>query len=106
MCVYYTGASEIQPSIKNEAFSEKSKQVLTIFGKKLNLRHSTWSCETPLHSPGYLYCFIVSHIGYISKDAVPGYYQTLKGEKIRGLHEQVDYSRFSDLKLLNSSYGD
>ena len=34
MCVYYTGASEIQPSIKNEAFSEKSKQVLTIFGKK------------------------------------------------------------------------
>ena len=34
MCVYDRGASEIQPFTKNEAFSEKSKQVFTVFRKK------------------------------------------------------------------------
>ena len=45
------------------------------FRKMLNLKRSTWYCEKPLYSPGYLQrhlsYFIVSYLGYIYKRRRP-----------------------------------
>ena len=51
MYVYYRGDSETG---------------IHYFREMLNLRRSTWYCETTLHSPGYLPC-----LGYIYKRCGP-----------------------------------
>ena len=89
MCVYYRGAF---------------RTGIHCFRKKA--QSQTLDLEAPLYNPGYLpgysYCFIASDIRlHLQETPSQDSMKRLKERRLGALYEQVGYSRFLDLKILN-----